>query len=265
MSLGDERVTSADGGDRPPGPHALISRKSWRRILLPGQSLTFGRGASCDLQVGHAPPDPRIPRTAGELECRSDGVLIRNRSAKQSLTMQVFPGPELEIRPLALVGTHPHDRVRLLLHGRSATISLMIDVAALGPGSRAPVPPQPVDPEEVTTGFERIKMSDRQRLLLTVLCLPALTQSGHGAEVPSYAEMAETLKEYGCALRPRTVRNNFNDLREWLTEQHDIPGLVEERGDDAPAPGGTNSMIEKLAEWALRSGNATREDVDRLG
>lgn len=265
MSLRDERAMGADGGDRPPGPHALISCGSWSQALIPGQSLTFGRGTGHDLRIGHSPPDLRIPRTAGRLECRSDGVLIFNLSDKRSLKMQVFPGPELEIKPLALAGTHPHPLVRLLLSGNSAAISLMINAETLGRGSDDPALARPGSPEEATEGFTRItNMSARYRLLLTVLCLPALTQSGQRAEVPSYAEMAETLSRYGYSLKPHTVRNNLDDLRTWLTYEHDIPGLIEEQGDGAPAPGGNRHMVKRLADWAILSGNATREDLDGL-
>jgi hypothetical protein len=257
---------SADEGDRPPGPHALISCGSWRQVLIPGQSLTFGRAASHDLQIGDSPPDLRIPRTAGRLECRSDGVLIFNLSDKRSLTLQVFPGPEQEIEPLSIAGTYPHSRVRLILHGKSTTFSLMIDAEHLGQDAGDPASAQPESLEEATEGFARISnMSDRHRLLLTVLCLPRLTQSGQRAEVPSYAQMSKMLSRYGHSLKPHTVRNGLDDLRIWLTHEHGIPGLVEEREDGAPTPGGNRHMVKKLAEWAIRSGNVTREDLDRLG
>jgi len=274
MPARDERAVSADGDDQPQRPHALIICGSWSQSLTPGESLTFGRASDHALRIGYSPPDLRIPRTAGRLECRSDGVLIHNLSDKRSLTMQVFPGPELEIEPLALAGTHPHPRVRLLLHGSSTTFSLMINAEKLRRGADDPAPPRAGTLEVATVGFERItNMSDRHRLLLTVLCLPALTQSGPRAEVPSYAEMAEILARHGHSLKPKTIRNGLDELRSWLTYEHGIPGLIQDQGDGAPAPGRNGdgapapgrNLVKELARWAILSGNVTREDLDRLG
>lgn len=252
------------GDDKPGRPHALITCGSWSHRLAPAESLTFGRSPEHALRIGHSPPDLRVPRTAGRLECRSDGVLIHNLSDKRSLTMQVFPGPELEIRPLMVTGTHPYHRVRLLLHGNSATFAVMINTEELGSGTSGPTPAQAENPEPATVGFERIPdMSGRHRLLLTVLCLPALTQSGRGAEVPSYAEMADILARHRHPLKPSTIRNGLDELRSWLTYEHQIPGLMHNQGDSAAGPG--TRMTGALARWAILSGNVTREDLDRLG
>lgn len=261
---GGERAISVAGDDKPGRPHALISHGSWSHRLVPAESLTFGRSPEHVLRIGHSPPDLRVPRTAGRLECRSDGVLIHNLSDKRSLTMQVFPGPELEIRPLMMTGTHPYHRVRLLLQGNSATFAVMINTEKLGSGTTGSALTQAGNPEPATVGFERISdMSTRHRLLLTVLCLPALTQSGRGAEVPSYGEMAEILARHGHPLKPSTVRNGLDELRSWLTYEHQIPGLMHHQGDGATGPG--TRLTGALGRWAILSDNVTREDLDRLG
>jgi hypothetical protein len=178
--------------------------------------------------------------------------------------MQALPGLELEIEPLALAGTHPHPRVRLLIHGSSTTFSLIINAEKLVRGAGDPAFSRTGTLEQATVGFERITtMSDRHRLLLTVLCLPTLTQSGRRAEVPSYAEMAGILARYGYSLKPKTIRNGLDELRSWLTYEHDIPGLLQDQDDGTPAPDG--NLVKKLARWAILSGNVTSEDLDRLG
>jgi hypothetical protein len=139
----------------------------------------------------------------------------------------------------------------------------MINTEKLESATTGPAPARAGKPEPATVGFERIPdMSSRHRLLLTVLCLPALTQSGRGAEAPSYAEMAEILARHGHPLKPSTIRNGLDDLRSWLTYEHRIPGLMHNQGDAAAGSG--TRLTGALARWAILSGNVTREDLDRL-
>ena len=263
MPPGGERAVSVAGDDK---PEAARADQLW---FLESEAGTGGVDDVRAAARARAPDRALSARPAcapngRAVECRSDGVLIHNLSDKRSLTMQVFPGPELEIRPLMVTGTHPYRRVRLLLHGNSATFAIMINTEKLGSGTTGPTPDQAGNPEPATVGFERIPdMSGRHRLLLTVLCLPALTQSGRGAEVPSYAEMAEILARHGHPLKPSTIRNGLDELRSWLTYERQIPGLMHNQGGNATGPG--TRLTGALSRWAILSGNVTREDLDRLG
>lgn len=62
------------------GTHAVVSTGGHRALLRPGDELTFGRDPASRLRIEHAPEDLRVPRVAGRLECRRDGVLIHSLS-----------------------------------------------------------------------------------------------------------------------------------------------------------------------------------------
>ncbi|GIE74779.1 hypothetical protein Aph02nite_07290 [Actinoplanes philippinensis] len=227
-------------------PAALISSGDLTRRLVAGQSLRFGRAPGNDLRIGHSPEDRRVPRTAGLLECRDDGVLIHNLSDKRTLTVATFPGPGYEILPMMVTGTHPHPLVRLSLTGAVTEYRITIDLRGLGPARTSPAG---ADGSAPTAGFQRIPMKPRQRFFLTALCLPVMTSSGPRGQVPSYAAMEELMVAHGHPYRAKTIRNNLDELRAWLTHEHDIPDLT---------------GVERLAHWAIRSGNVTDTDLERF-
>lgn len=232
-------------------PHAVVTHGADRRVLRPGESLSFGRGRDADLRV--APEDLRVPRLAGRLECRTDGVLVHSTSAKVGLMVHPFPGTGFTVDPLAVVGSRPHGRLRVTVSGLSGEHALTVDTTGLGPAATT----TPVAPTEgrATIGFDRIaSLTSRQRRLLTALCLPILTRGGARAEVPGYAGVAKILGDHGAPLAMTTVRNALLELRSLLVNEHGIVGL------DAPG----EAFLRPLALWAVRSGNVTDDDLDGL-
>ena len=242
-------------------PHVLISCGSLQRVLTPGQTLTFGRGRGHDIRLGHNPEDLRVPRLAGKLECREDGVLVHNLSDKRSLEVQTFPGPSYDILPLMIAGTRPHPQVRLIVKGGSSTYAITIDARPLRTPA-SPAPPTSATDEFGTIGFDRIPdMSGRHRLLLSALCMPLMTQTGVRARVPTYAEVEVILRRHGHAIRARTIRNGLDELRHWLTDAHGIDGLTARADQPAAEP---ERLVAALARWAVLSGNVTDDDLDAL-
>jgi hypothetical protein len=244
-------------------PHAVVSCGSFRASLTPGQTLSFGRGHGHRLRIGHAPQDLRVPRYAGRLECREDGVLVHNMSDKRLLVVQTFPGPSYDILPLMVAGTRPHPQVKVIVQGSGATYAITIDTRRLGTLPRTTASESAARDEGRTVGFDRIdSMSRRHRLMLCALCLPMMTRSGRNAEVPSYQEMERILHEYGHSYRAKTIRNSLDELRSWLTYEHGVEGLLSESANDSL--GASGSFVEKLARWAILSGNVTEHDLEQL-
>lgn len=242
-----------------PEAYAVVSCGSFRAVLEPGQTLTFGRGHGHVLRIGHAPEDLRVPRFAGKLECRDDGVLVHNMSDKRTLAVQTFPGPGYEVLPLMIAGTHPYPQVKIVIAGRAADYAIMVDTRQLERVVRS-TPVSQGAGEESTVGFARIDtMSRRHRLLLTALCLPGLTRTGVRAQPPTYAEMEQILRSYGHKMRAKTIRNGLLDLRGWLSYEHGVEGLI---GNESGPQ--TDNFLVLLEQWAIRSGNVTDADLDLL-
>lgn len=248
------------------GPHAVVTCGSFRTMLEPGATLTFGRSRGHRLRIGHAPEDLRVPRFAGTFECRADGVLVHNRSDKRTLHVQTFPGPGYEVLPLMIAGTHPHPQVKVVVVGQAASYSIIVDTRPLDPAPSSTTtgtrPGAPGD-EGRTVGFERIgSMSARHRLMLTALCLPGMTRTGSRAQLPTYAEMEEILRAHGHGYRAKYIRNSLDELRSWLTHEHGIDGLVGTRGNESARS--SENFLAPLERWAVHSGNVTDDDLDRL-
>lgn len=252
--------------DRPSGAHVVVSAGTQARVLVPGDVLTFGRGAQNDLRVGAVAEDLRVPRLAGRLECRPDGVLIHNTSDKRPLLMEMFPGPSFEIPPRMLVGTMPHDLVTIVVRGEGRrTYPVRIDLRPLAvscgrrDGSAATAAEDPAR----TVGYWRIPaITERQRTLLCALCLPGSIGGNGPAGVPAYAEMERILAERGVRLTAKTIRNTLDDLRQWLTLEHGVADIYGE--DAAVTPGGKQSFLPELARWARLSGNVTDAELEEF-
>ncbi len=233
-----------------------------RHQLAPGESLTFGRGQGNDLRIGHEPADLRIPRYAGRLEARADGVLIHNTSDKRSLVVEVFPGEPFEVAPLMTSGTGPHDLVTVVIDGERGRYAVAVDATGL----RASVPPAPLPMTAVvggvsgaTVGFARIaSLTPRHRALLCALCLPAAFGWNGQHGTPSYADMEAILAERGHRTSAKTIRNVLDDLRRELATVHGVGGVWEEAGAERA---GRQSFLPDLARWARLSGNVTTEEL----
>jgi hypothetical protein len=240
-------------------PHAVVICGRHRLLLAPEKALTFGRGRANRLRIGHEPEDSGVPRSAGRLECRPDGVLVHNTSDKVELIIRPVPGPEYPVELCGVAGTQPHGLVKVVVKGRLGEYEITVDTRALRASARA----QPVPAGgRKTSGFERIRrMSRRDRMVLSALCLPLLIRVGPRAEVPTYAEVAATLRTHGHPVSRATVRKRLDDLRTWLTHEHGIDGLV---GDGAETSGRPPVYVQRLARWAVVSGNVTTKDLDNL-
>jgi len=172
--------------------------------------------------------------------------------------VSTFPGPGYEILPLMVAGTHPHPQVRISLTGNAAKYLIVVDVREL---QAASAPLGPADESAATVGFRRLAdMNPRHRLFLSALCLPLLTASGERGQVPTYAGIERILEDRGYRYKAKTIRNNLDDLRQWLSYEHDVPELL--AADEGPA--GAERVVDKLAHWAIRSGNVTDADLEWL-
>ncbi|PWJ54218.1 hypothetical protein SAMN06264364_108125 [Quadrisphaera granulorum] len=245
-------------------PVAVIRSGSARRELAPGEQLAFGRGQGNDLRIGHDPADLRIPRYAGRLECRPDGVLIHNTSDKRSLVVETFPGEPFEVLPLMVGGTGPHDLVTVTIDGEHGVYSVSVDVTGLRAARRPPRAPLPMTAvigaaSGATVGFARIEsLTPRHRMLLCALCLPSAFGWNGQHGTPSYAEMEQILAERGHRTSAKTIRNVLDDLRRELATAHGVDGVWEEPGAERA---GRESYLPRLARWARLSGNVTTEEL----
>lgn len=247
-----------------PGPQAqaVVSCGTFRRSLVPGDTMTFGRGRDHDLRIGHAPEDLAIPRFAGKLECRDDGVLVHNLSARRTIVMQTFPGPEHDIAPMMITGTRPHPYVRLIVSGAASSYEITIDTRSLKISSVGQPWPM-INDEKRTLDFGRIEpMPEKYRVMLKALCLPMLTKFGPEAEVPTYKSITDILNSHGYSYKVKTVINYLTELRNWLADVYRIPGLVQSGPQDAAT---NDTYLRRLAQWAVRSGNVTDDDLDSFG
>jgi hypothetical protein len=232
-----------------------LGAKQW--VLAPGYSLTFGRGVDQDVRFAHDPLDDVVSRATGHLTAVRGGVLVTNDSPKRSLYLQAVPGPELVVPPLMTVGTMPYGRVNLVIVGsRGARYTLQLVNRPVLASSFLPFPaPRAAAGVPTTSGYLRIDMPETVRRYLAALCEPLLTRIGQ--ESATYTDIA-----LRCGVAQKTVRNGLDKLRQRLTDDFDIPGLVTETG--RPIPSGLANFREVLADWAIVSGNATLDDAELL-
>lgn len=238
---------------------AVVTFGRVQTLLGPGQSLSFGRGRANGLRIGHQPEDLGVPRAAGQLECRTDGVLVHNASDKIDLVVRPHPGPEYRVEPRGIAGTQPHALVKVVVEGRLRAYELTVDTVALLGGRASPI--VSVD-EHKTVGFDRLEgMRASDRRMLSALCLPLLTRVGARAVVPTYAEVAAIMSFHGSPISRATVRRRLDELRAGLGNEHGVDGLV---GDGTETGGRPTEYVQRLARWAIASGNVTPEDLDEL-
>jgi hypothetical protein len=105
-----------------------------------------------------------------------------------------------------------------------------------------------------TSGYLRLELPAAQRRYLAALCEPILTSIGAHAVPATYGQIAGR-----CGVSPRTVRNSLDGIRQMLSADYGIPGLVH-AGD---YPGAVN-FLSALASWAVHSSNVTSDDLESL-
>jgi len=224
---------------------AVIQLAGRRWPLWPEHELTFGRNPDRDIRFAHEPVDDWVSRQAGTLLGRAGEVLVRNDSRTQGIVLQACPGPETAIGPRMTVGTSPHGRLRLVVPGRhGGRYPLLIDARRLLPRPPPDDEVAPVIPAGgLPTNPAAAQVSGRELRLLAALCEPLLILAGDAAVPATYREIGER-----TGLKPGSVRNCLDALRQRLSDEDGIPGL---RGDEN---GERGDYRAPLARWVLYSG-----------
>jgi hypothetical protein len=256
--MSDKDVNSA-----PPVRKVRAVGHEWLMVL--GDILTFGRGSDRDIRFAYDPVDDFVSHEAGTLIAVDGGLLVRNDSRTQSMSLIAFPGPQQQIGPGMVIGTMPHTRLRLDVPGRHGAIyTIHLDLRELLESSgqaASPDVPRPlslgtVPGDRLPTRSSPGTLTPRERRILAALCEPLLIFAGPDAVAASYGEIARRTGGTRDA-----VRITLNNLRNRLTDSDGIPGLRHE-GDSRVSGGDYRAA---LARWALDSGTITADDLRLLG
>ena len=221
--------------------------RAWE--LEAGSAVTFGRSDDCDIVLTFPNQDLLVSRRAGRLTAVDGGVLVSNESTRNSIYLQGIPGPQLEIKPLMTLGTMPFSRCRVVVFGSDA-VRYVLGITCVGAQGGPADNPRLADEARAgaptTSGYRRLDMPEAQRRYLAALCEPILTSVGARTAPATYRGIAER-----CGVSPKTVRNSLDALRQMLSAQYGIPGLVHPGGSSEEAPG----TINFLRRW--RRGRCT--------
>lgn len=241
--------------------HATVrfGAKVWELTLA--SSLTFGRSNDSDIVIPLQTQDLLISRRAGRLTAVDGGLLVRNESTRNSIYLQGIPGSEFEIKPLMALGTMPYSRCRLVILGSHAAryvLSITCPVSGVGSLGKTGLADSAGVGVRTTSGYRRLEVPDAQRRYLAALCEPILTRAGARNAPVSYREIAQR-----CGVAPSTVRKSLDALRQMLSAEHGIPGLVHTDGSKEEAPGAV-SFLPALAAWAVHSDTINRDDLEAL-
>jgi hypothetical protein len=250
-------TNAANSGDR------LYTRirfgaRNWELDI--GASLTFGRADDSDIVISREKPDLVVSRRAGKLTAVAGGLLVSNESESRSIYLQGIPGPELEIKPQMMLGTMPFNRCRVVVlgsHGARYVLDITCGTEAEGHSSPPHLQKTASHDAAATRGYQRLNLPLAQRRYLAALCEPILTSIGASA-ASTYARIAER-----CGVAPSTVRNSLDALRQKLSAEYGIPGLMHVRSSATDDPGAV-SFLATLAAWAIASGNVTPDDLESL-
>lgn len=241
--------------------HAIVrfGARTWE--LANGSSLTFGRSDRSDIVIPQQDQDLLVSRQAGRLTAVDGGLLVRNESARNSIYLQAIPGPEFEIKPLMTLGTMPYSRCRVVILGSHAAryvLGITCPVPGADSADKTGLASGPEAGARTTSGYRRLDMPSAQQRYLAALCEPLLTGTGARNAPASYKEIA-----LRCHVFPGTVRKSLDALRQVLSAEHGIPGLVHDGGPEGEAAGAV-SFLPALAAWAVYSGTVTHEDLEAL-
>jgi len=226
-----------------------------------GSSVTFGRSDDCDIVITSQAKDLLVSRRAGRLTAIDGGLLVSNESTRNSIYLQGIPGPELEIKPLMTLGTMPFSRCRVVVFGSDAAryvLEITCASAEGGSAGKRRLADTAKASAPTTSGYRRLDMPEAQRRYLAALCEPILTCVGARTAPATYRGIAER-----CGVSPKTVRNALDALRQMLSAEYGIPGLVHPGGSSEEAPGTVN-FLSALAAWAVHSGTINLHDLEAL-
>ncbi|GAA4991235.1 hypothetical protein WHI96_09110 [Pseudonocardia tropica] len=236
--------------------YAVVTWQGARSCLRPRESIGFGRAPANRILIGADPEDDRVSRRAGSIECTRDGVVLHNLSEKHPFDVQTFPGRGFTVPPLEVRGSRPHTRLAVRVTGTGRTYVIGLDLARLTAAAGAHGRARHDLTGRTTTGVTRIDLPAEDRHLLAAVCLRPMTRTGPAA-VPTHATVAADLTAHGHGpVAPLTVRNRVAALRTTLVEQFGVDELW------GPSPGET--VLDRLARWARRSGNVLAADLEAL-
>jgi hypothetical protein len=226
---------------------------TWR--VRPGQSLTFGRGQACDVQL---PTDDRgLSRTAGSFAFRDGLWWLRNDSSSSLLYLYGDRGFRADLPPgtsLPVQGWH----AKVLIPGAFADYALRlrlpglddVDNAELADGGDAESTQEPADATAehlMTATKRRAPLSTTDRLVLAARFEEYLRWQHAGVPVPRSA--SDTAERIGW--QPHTVVKRCENIRARYARLG-VPGL---RGQRA---------LEDLAALLISTGELTADDLRLL-
>lgn len=226
-----------------------------------GTAVTFGRSEDCDIVIPQRGKDLLVSRRAGRLTGVDGGVLISNESERNAIRMRAIPGPEIEIRPLMTLGTMPFARCRVVVLGTDAAqyvLDITCNIPEGSSKSKRALASAAAAGSPTTSGYRRLDIPRGQRRYLAALCEPILTSVGAGTVPATYNEIAQR-----CGVSRKTARNSLDALRQMLSAEYGIPGLVHPGDSSQGAPGAVN-FLSVLAAWAINSGTITLGDLETI-
>ena len=244
-----------NGNRLPGGSHATVrfGTQAWNLEL--GSSVTFGRSDDCDIVLTGRAEDRLVSRQAGRLLAVDGGLLVTNESRQNPIYLRRIPGAEVTIDPRMTVGTMPSRHCRIVTIGSRAEPYTLDITCHTAEDSSAAKPDLESAGGDTTLGAKRIPMPNAQRRYLSAVCEPMLTKGG--AAPANYKESGKR-----CGVVWRTVKNSLDLLRQRLSEEYGIR-ITHSAGPGKDAAGAVN-FLPALADWAIRTGNVTLDDVAGL-
>lgn len=216
-----------------------VSFRSDRRVVTPGDVVTFGRDSSCTFCLD--PSDLGISRLAGSVEHDAGTWWLLNRSTVRPLDVIDEIGMRTVLPPgrrLALAGT-----ITVVVEGTALRHAVTVEPPTTGVFGT----PLPGASDARPTATPDVVISPADRLALVALFSGYLEPfPRHDPHPKSYADAAHRL-----SLPRTTLVKRVEYLRTRLSNAG-VPNLL---GDNA---------LQHLAEWALSTGVLTREDLDLL-
>lgn len=219
---------------------AFVQYGGTRWLLVKGDRLTAGRGASCVLRL---PNDEHLSRRAFTLTVLDDCVLIHNTSGSKPLVLRPPEGEDQVVAPGSATTSLPHRTFGIVLAGSRGDVAVQVDAQAVTP------PPADAIVTRSSDTYRSPEFTAGQLRIMVELCRPMLTRRGPEARPATYAEIGDQL-----TLSPQYVRNVIKTIRENLTGDG-MRGLATEAGT---AP--NDDFRLSLARWALWSGWVTAAD-----